>query len=201
MAAEKNDARTRIIRYLTKSDITLTSDEESILARWEMADLLMRTGTRDEDIILKVTVRFGVSKHTAQNDIFAAHEVFGKSRQINRNYLSHLHLQDISEDLKRYRKHVFETKDKKGQFLPPTEKEMLALSRMHDAYTRQLRDIPQEIQPINVDRPNIIFQLVTKEDQAQLQAPMDIMQAMRLSYNFLNKTEEAEIVPPDEPTE
>lgn len=200
MAAEKNDAKSRIIRYLTKSDITLTSDEERMLARWEMADLLMRTSTRDEDIILKITARFDVSKFTAQNDIFAAQEIFGKSRQINRNYLSHLHLQDIGEDIRRYRKHVFETKDKKGNTLPPTDKEMLALSKMHDSYTRQLRDIPEEIQQLDVERPNIINQLVIKEGQ-ELPALMNIMQALRMSDAFLNKTEEAEIVPPDEPAE
>jgi hypothetical protein len=114
--SNKKDAKSRIVRFLTKTDITLNSEEEKILARWEKADFLMRQGMAYADIILKLTGDFQISKFTADNDISSAQEVFARSRKLNKRYLAHLHLEDIMQDLKLIRKKLFQISERRAMY-------------------------------------------------------------------------------------
>jgi hypothetical protein len=192
--SNKKDAKSRIVRFLTKTDITLNSEEEKILARWEKADFLMRQGMAYTDIILKLTGDFQISKFTADNDISSAQEVFARSRKLNKRYLAHLHLEDIMQDLKLIRKKLFQISE--GQQCIPDEKEMMALAKLHDSYTRQLNAIPDDIQHSDVQKPVIIFELAG----APVEVPMDVAKAWLLSEKFIQDLPEAETLP-DEPAE
>jgi transcriptional regulator with XRE-family HTH domain len=192
--SNKKDAKSRIVRFLTKTDITLNSEEEKILARWEKADFLMRQGMAYTDIILKLTGDFQISKFTADNDISSAQEVFARSRKLNKRYLAHLHLEDIMQDLKLIRKKLFKLEN--GEQTIPDEKEMMALAKLHDSYTRQLNAIPDDIQHSDVQKPVIIFELAG----APVEVPMDVAKAWLLSEKFIQDLPEAETLP-DEPAE
>jgi transcriptional regulator with XRE-family HTH domain len=192
--SNKKDAKSRIVRFLTKTDITLNSEEEKILARWEKADFLMRQGMAYADIILKLTGDFQISKFTADNDISSAQEVFARSRKLNKRYLAHLHLEDIMQDLKLIRKKLFKLEN--GEQTIPDEKEMMALAKLHDSYTRQLNAIPDDIQHSDVQKPVIIFELAG----APVEVPMDVAKAWLLSEKFIQDLPEAETLP-DEPAE
>jgi len=195
----KNDAKTRIIRYLTKSDITLTGEEETILARWEHIDFLSRQGTEYADILLKHTLKFSVSKFTTNSDISNSQEVFGRSRQLNKRYLAHLHLEDLQQDLKRIRGEMFKVDEKTKTMWPLDAKEIAALAKMHEAYTRQINSLPDDIHPADVPKPVIIYKLVGIDGNAISQPLiMDIDKAMLLADKFINGLPIAEQLPIDD---
>ena len=176
--SKKNDAKSRLIRFLTKSDIVLTGEEEKILTRWEYADRLMRQRTfGTEAIRIKIQQEFGVSRFTADNDIFSAQEIFAKTRQLNKKYIAHLHLEDIQTDIRRIRQRWYEN----GSI--PDNKEISALAKLHDSYTRQLDNLPDETPQQDVQRPIIIFELVGAQD---LKMPMDVDRALKLADRFIN---------------
>lgn len=192
----KAELKQRIIRFLTKSDIVLTSEEEKILARWEHADFLMRQNVEVSDIILKHTLKFGISKFTADNDIYAAQEVFARSRKINKKYVGHLHLQDLQSDLTRIRKKMFKHDD--GTERMPDEKEIVALAKMHDSYTKQLGLLPEDNDVSEAPKPIIIYELAG----AAGALPMDITAALKLADKMISSSSiediDHEVLPEDE---
>lgn len=194
---EKQDLKQRIIRFLTKSDIVLNSEEEKILARWEHVDHLMRQNMQVSDIVLKHTHKYGVSKFTADNDIYSAQEVFARSRKINKKYVAHLHLQDIQSDLTRIRRRMFLIE---GEERTPDEKEIIALSKLHDSFTKQLSQIPEDIDMSEAPRPVIIYEL----KGTPMALPMDITQALLLADKLISNASIEDIdhedVSEDEPT-
>lgn len=192
----KNDAKTRIIRYLTKSDITLNGEEEAILMRWEHIDLLQRQGHEYADILLKHTLKFSVSKFTTNSDITNAQEVFGRSRQLNKRYLAHLHLEDLQQDLKRIRSSMFKVDEETKTLYPLDAKEIAALAKMHEAYTRQINCLPDDVHAADVPKPVIIYKLVGI-DGNPISNPliMEINQAMLLADKFINGLPIAEEIP------
>ena len=177
-------AKEKIKRWLTDQDVTLTADDVQILKRWEHVDKLMAQGITLTPLLRNAIMQeFSVSSSTADNDIFSAQEVFGESRRINRHYLGHLHLQDISADLTRIRQKLFE-KGKDGKSTIPDHKEIQALSKLHDAYTYQLNSLPDDAKAPVVKRPIFMFSLVNGEAP---KPPMQLADAMKIAdEEFLN---------------
>jgi hypothetical protein len=191
----KNTAKERILRYLTKADITLNSEEELILKRWESVDHLMRAKMAYADIILKHTGRFNISKFTADLDISNAQEIFARSRKLNKRYLAHLHLEDIQQDLKNARAKIMT-----HEYIDA--KELTALAQLYNAYTKLLQALPDDQNIVDPAKPVIVFELLSLPGQAQL---LDIKTAILEADKLLgHHTEDIahEIVPPnDSPTE
>jgi len=192
----KTDAKARIIRYLTKSDITLNAEEETILARWEHIDFLQRVGTAYEDIVLKHTHKFNISKFTTNNDITASQEVFARSRKLNKRYLAHLHLEEMREDLKKIRDSLFVYDEETKKPIPLSTKEIMALARMHEAMTYQINSLPEDQQVSDVPKPVTVYQLVGVTNMPQL---MDVNKALELSEKFINGLPIAEEIHDDDP--
>ena len=191
----KIDAKARIIRYLTKSDITLNAEEETILARWEHIDFLQRVGTTYEDIVLKHTHKFNISKFTTNNDITASQEVFARSRKLNKRYLAHLHLEEMREDLKKIRDSLFIYDEESKKPIPLSTKEIMALARMHEAMTYQINSLPEDQQVSDVPKPVTIYQLVGVTNMPLL---MDVNKALELSEKFINGLPIAEEIRDDD---
>jgi hypothetical protein len=93
---EKNDAFTRILRFVDKRDIILTAEEERILDRWIECDKMLRSRKyKTEGIIDALREKFGVSTFTAQNDIRDTYALFGQTRIINKEYVLSHHVESI----------------------------------------------------------------------------------------------------------
>src|SRR5687768_16215763 len=107
LVPEKQDAFNRILRWYTKTDITLTAAEEGILTRWLHADAKFRDGFCNDEIVAEIVEQFSVSKFTAQKDVDNAQQLFARCRQISKKYLLHLHSENINKDLQKIRKDFF----------------------------------------------------------------------------------------------
>ncbi len=188
----KNNAKDRIVRYLTKADITLASDEELILKRWEHIDHLMRQKLPYVDILLKHTAKFNISKFTADKDLTDTQEVFARSRKLNKRYLAHLHIEDIQQDLSIIRKKLLDPD------YPLDAKEIAALGKLHDSLTYQLNSLPDDAQITDVPRPVIIYDLVGISNQP---TPMNIEDALKMADKLLNNFTDIshEDIPPTNP--
>jgi hypothetical protein len=67
--SDKQDALTRILRFYTDADITLTPKEEEIMRRWQFCDSRIRERKyREETVVQMLMDAFGISKTTATND-------------------------------------------------------------------------------------------------------------------------------------
>jgi hypothetical protein len=155
--APKRDFKTRIIRFLTEVEpAPLTSDEETVLARWESADRLMREKRTDEFIINHLKVTYGVSTTTAHNDLYSAMDVFGKARKLNKSYLLHHHLGRIDQMIEKIRR-KWEEKSEGDKEYYPTEKEIAAVARLNDAYTYALNSMPEQRDRASMPPPVMIF--------------------------------------------
>ena len=158
----KKDAFSRILRWYSKSDITLSAEEEGILTRWIHVDALLRDGSKDEaQIIVDVKEKFGVSSFTAQRDIDNAQQLFGRCRQVSKKYLLDLHRQNIERDLNRIRKNMFTYVDKDGKVSErqPDDKEITALAKMSDTYTKAVVALPDDQLEDPMPPPRFIFLL------------------------------------------
>lgn len=137
LVPEKKDAFTRILRFMTKADITLAADEERILDRWIFVDVLLRLRTKlHEEIVEEVVKRWGVSKFTAINDINFTQRLFERSRQMSKKYLLHQHIEHI------------------GQLIAGTKKPD---PRLLDSYTKAIMAIPEEVVGEKQPPPVFIF--------------------------------------------
>lgn len=162
LVPEKGDAFTRILRWYQKSDITLLAEEEAILNRWIYCDALMREGVKDyEERIDAVVEKFGVSKFTARKDFDKASQLMGRLRQISKKYLLHIHAENINADLQKIRKALFVQTDKKGEATArtPDDKEIGALAKLNDSYTKAIVALPDENETDPLPPPKFIFQL------------------------------------------
>lgn len=191
----KTNAKERIIRYLTKADITLNSDEELILKRWESVDHMMRAKMDYQDIILKHTAKFNISKFTADLDISNAQDIFARSRNLNKRYLAHLLLEDLQQDLKNARAKIMT-----GEFIDA--KELSALSRLYDSYTKVLQALPDDLNIVDPAKPVIVYELVSLPGQAQLlDIQTALLEADRLLGNFIEDIPHEIVKPDDSPAE
>lgn len=159
----KQDAKTRIGKFLAGDDVLLTSDEEKILQRWERAyDLIIKKEKTWVEIRDDIAFKFAVTKYTAENDMVAAQELFGINRKINKRFLMHLHLERIDKDYELARNRIFFYRDEDtGKLVERTSdaKELAALSRLADSYTYALNSIPVEDDRVKLPPPVFVFRL------------------------------------------
>jgi hypothetical protein len=164
MKAERRDVKSRIEKMLAGDDILLSAEENKILARWEMADqLLSAKDLTWNEIRERLCNEFGVGRHTAELDISSAQEIFGRSKRISKRYLIHLHLDRMDRDIEKIRKGLF-TRPVDGvegitQSRQPDEKEIIALAKIYDAYTKALCAIPEDINKNTLPPPVLMFNL------------------------------------------
>lgn len=135
------DVKKAITRFLTTADIVLTADQEKTLARWEMADHLLRAHTDHSDIILKITGKYGVSKFVAENDISAAMEVFARSRKINKKYVVALNLERLNRFIAHIESQVYAPDESKR--LKMDAKTMIAMAKLFETYTYTANSLPE----------------------------------------------------------
>lgn len=157
---EKNDAFSKILRFMTDADIVLSAGEETILDRWIYIDALLRQRKfREEDIIDKVKDKFHVSKFTARNDIYKTQALFEGARKVSKTYLLQHHAEDIALQIERI-KH-----DKSLAHLLP---------KLYDAYTKAISALPEEIGKNVLPPPIIVMGTVAGQE---IQKPMSIEEA------------------------
>lgn len=159
---EKGDAFSRIMRFMTKADITLNVQEEVILDRWVYCDVLMRQGIKGHDEIVEdLKVKFNVSKYTAERDISCTQSLFARSRQVVKKYLAHIHEENARQDLQRVRQQLFYKIGKDGQLVERKldATEIMALAKMNDSYTKALMSLPEEEMADILPPPKFFFQL------------------------------------------
>lgn len=162
LAPVKQDAFHRILRWYTKSDITLTAAEEAILSRWIHVDALLRDGSKGfEEMVADVELNFGVSKFTAQKDIDSTQQLFSRCRQVSKKYLLQVHQENIARDLHKIRKNLFTFTDEDGKTeeRKPDDKEIAALAKLNDSYTKAVTALPDDVIDDPLPPPKFIFQL------------------------------------------
>lgn len=82
------NSRDRILKHLQddKYSVELSDEEERILARWDLADDLLRQYNKERDVVAMLMHKFKVSKATAINDVMNAKLVYGYSSRIEKDY-------------------------------------------------------------------------------------------------------------------
>lgn len=193
LPAEKSgkDFKSKIVKYLTEDNpAPLGAEEEKALARWEHADFLMRQHLERNDIILKLTHKFTISKFTADNDITNAQEVFSLSRRLNKAYIVHLNLQRIEKFIGFLEKKMYKDEDWR-----PDAKEIMAMAKLYEVHTYTANSIPQAPIKANLPPPIMNFFLVGQKPMDQ---PMTYEQAIEEADHFITDINE-EPNEPDEP--
>jgi hypothetical protein len=185
---EKQDAFSRILRFMTKSDISLNSLEEIILDRWVYCDVLLRDGRKThEEIIEDMRSKWQVSKFTAMNDINQTQRLFERSRQVSKKYLGHIHLERINQDLQKVRASLFEKyldkKSGKEKESVPNTFEIQALAKLYDAYTKALQALPDELVSEKQPPPMFVFNVAPGQS---LPTPMDPADALAEADRIIN---------------
>lgn len=185
-AIGKNDAKTRLRKFLEGQAIELTSEEEKILSRWQFAnDLLEKKQHEWSDIRDKIVDQFKVSRFTAENDIVNTQDVFGTNRKINKRFLIHLHLDRIDRDIERLRKGMFfETDPKTGvvKEVIPDAKMVGALEKLYEAYTYAINSAPVDDDRTKLPPPIYMFNL---PDGVKLPVP-DIALLLKAADEFID---------------
>jgi hypothetical protein len=160
----KKDAFSRIVQFMTKGDIALTAEEETILHRWIATDGYLRANKHSTDeIVNALMTAYSISQFTAMSDIRQAQRLFASARSINKKYLGHIHLERINRDIEEARDRIFfvtddETNVKTRVF--PDAKELAALARLHDSYTYTLNSLPEDQTKETMPPPIFIFNLM-----------------------------------------
>jgi len=180
----KRDAFKAILRFLTNGDVRLKVEEEAILKRWEHCDMLLRAKSKSEQQIAdEIVEKFYVSVHTARNDIYNTQQLFAKSRQINKKYLIHHHLERIDRDIQLIRSKLFSKSDD-GKLIIPNSKEMVALAKMYETYTYTLNCVPEE--QLEDKQPPPVFQFILAPGQV-IERPMQITDAINMADEIILK--------------
>lgn len=186
--SEKKDVYNRIKRFMMHSDITLTSDEENILTRWIACDALMRMRKHDEDSIVKeMQEQFSISPFTARRDIQQAQRLFSSARQSLKSYFMPLHLERIDKDIEELRKRMFFTKKNKegeDELSSIDSKEVMALAKLHDAYTYAFNSMPEETSTEKMPPP--IFHFILAPGQT-IEKPMQLDDAIERADEIILK--------------
>lgn len=185
---KKRDAFKAILRFLTDADVKLRVEEESILKRWEHCDLLLRAKSKTEQqIIDDIAERFSVSVYTARNDIYHTQNLFAKSRQINKKYLIHHHLERIDRDIQLIRSQIF-SKGNDGKISIPDPKQQAALAKLYETYTYTLNCVPED--SLEDRQPPPIFNFLLAPGQL-IEAPMQLDDALAKADAILLKKNKA----------
>ena len=172
LVLEKKDAFSRIVRFMTKADITLNADEEVILDRWVYCDVQLRQGVKTQDeIVQDLCKQFSISKFTAINDINHTQRLFERARQASKKYLGHIHLDRINQDISRLRDKVYKD-DRK-----PNDDELQTLAKLYDTYTKALLALPDEQIADKQPPPLFIFNLAPGQQLGELPSADEAMKA------------------------
>lgn len=170
--SEKNDAFTKILRFMTDADIVLSAEEEKILDRWIYCDVLLRQRKfKEEDIIDKIKDKFSVSKFTARNDIYKAQALFEGARKVSKTYLLHHHIEDIALHIERIKF------DKSLSHLLP---------KLYDSYTKAVLALPDETNKNVLPPPVFMFNVVQGQE---IKKPMSFEEARAAAQKKLNRSE------------
>jgi len=143
-----------------ESGIELTAKEEAILNRMIYANALLaeKKYTREE-IAGKVKSRYGVSIHTARNDIDASYSLFVTVTEDFKRYALFHHIEDINATIRQW----------------STDKSLAPLlPKLFAERTRAINSMPVTIQSPDVAAPVIIINTTTG-----LSSPMDIEDALK----------------------
>lgn len=189
----KKDARSRIEKMLSGEDVILTSEEEGILKRWEFCSKHLENKMPWTELRQALVDEFGVSRFTAENDIAAAQEIFGRTRRISKRFLLHLQIERLDQDIEKYRKAIFTQEiEGTGAIIQriPDDKEMYSLARMHDVYIKALSAIPEDISKTKMPPPVFVFQLPEGQTLTPSMSFADAMAAAEDMIEDLNISED-----------
>ncbi len=174
---EKNDAFTRILRFMTDADIVLNYQEDAILSRWVFIDVLLRQRKfREDDIIDQVKTKFTVSQYTARNDIYKAQALFEGARKVSKKYLFQHHAEEIALTIERYKF------DKSLVHLLP---------KLFDSYTKALAALPDEINKTQSPPPIFIFNAAPGQ---AIGKPMSIKEARQKAIAKMQKKNDEDYI-------
>lgn len=193
--AKLSGAKERIKAFLLGDQVILTSEEVTILARWEKADLMYRTGHPYDDIIKALTEPpYSVSRFTAQNDLHTCMELFAAARKVNKKYILYLKYERQMQDIEKYRKMIFgrktTIKNKEVEVMPDT-KEMMALAKLEEAATYTLNSLPSDPEKAPTMPTKVVLNLVPGEN---IQEELPLHEALQLADRFIQNLPEAEVI-------
>lgn len=174
------DENKHIVKFLKGDRITLNSKEEEILSRWRYVDELMRLQKSEQQIKTAVMERYNVSSFTAQNDYYSAQNIFAELSKMDKGYLLGLHIEDMRMDVINYRNSIYFNNRK------PTEKEIMALSKLAEAYTYALNSMPNRKESKSVKPPLLTFGLVAGKT---FNVPMPVTEAMAKADAYIQDAE------------
>lgn len=195
----KKDAFTRISQFMTGKAVVLSADEETILNRWITVDKWLRQNKHTTDEICALVEKdFSVSKFTALNDIRNTQKLFALARSVNKKYVGHIHLERINKDIEDMRDRIFYQDgpvDGVKVARVPDAKEMVALARLHEAYTDALNKMPEDAKKDVMPPPIFNFNLVGGEVTTTMTLP-DALNAADEMLNGTGDYIDHEVVPP-----
>jgi hypothetical protein len=191
LAQTKREAFTAIADFMSNKPVILTSEEETILNRWIVADGWFRQNKlTSDDIADKLVADFGVSKFTALNDIRNAQKLFALTRTINKRYVNHLHLERINRDVEETRDRLFfmdgPVPGTKVSRIPDA-KELMALARLHEAYTNCFNSLPETEKANVLPPPVFVFNQV---GGTGISPTMDLNAALAAADSFITAADE-----------
>jgi hypothetical protein len=189
VVAPKTDAFSMIVKYMQDPGaVELTADAERMLKRLMYCDTLLRSNRKTSDeIMTDLQETFVISQFTALRDIKNCQKLFGQARQVNKQYLAHLHLERINKDIEDARDRLFfyEDEDLPGVMRrrTPDAKELAALAKLHQAYSFTLNTAPEEKGQDILPPPIFNF------TQVVINTGMTPAQAMAAADQYLNGSE------------
>lgn len=168
----KIESREKIVQYLLTGDVMLHSDEERMMMRWMYADALIRgRRMRRDEIIEEIVKKFEVSKFTADADIRNAHEVFARTRTLNKKYLLGHLIEDLTIQIEKAKR-------------DPEMKKILP--HFYRELRTAINDLPEEISTDKLPPAVIMFNLF---DPEKFKTGLTPEQAMSKAKEFLRKQE------------
>lgn len=185
----KTDAFNLLVRYMQDpgGSIELTSDAEKMLKRLMYADAKMKTRKfTEQEVTDDMMTTFAISEFTAIRDIKNTQKLFAAARSINKQYLAHLHLERINQDIEDARERLFWYEDdampgiKKSRV--PDAKELAALAKLHHAYSFTLNTAPEEKGKDILPPPVFNFILVKG---ATIDSGMSVQDALSFADQYL----------------
>ncbi len=131
-----------IIRFMSKADIVLNSEQENLFVRLCYTDTLLRSRKYKRDTVIDMLrKRFGISPYRANQDITDAHKAFGETRKLNKNYLISHHIDEIGMQIQ----------------LVKESGRLELLPKLNDNYTYALNSIPVQYEPEDHAPAKVIF--------------------------------------------
>ena len=131
-----------IIRFMTKGDIILNADQESLFVRICWTDTMLRSRKYKRDDILSISQkRFSISPYRANQDITDTHKVFGETRKLNKNYLISHHIDTIGRHIQ----------------LAEESSRLDLLAKLNDNLTYAINSIPPEVDQPDQHTAKIVY--------------------------------------------